>query len=95
MPEKNCNRISINPDEYMDFIKNSQRVFLPEDNVEKRKTINRLFHDSCMVVQNLKGNFLVGELNWTNQTGYSVNVDGKEVQFSYSNKEPIFKPKLC
>ena len=83
------------PDELFEFIKNSQRVFLPENDTEKRKTIKRLFRDSCMIVKNLKGDYFVGQLNRTSSTGYSMTVNGKEMQFSYSNKEEIFKPKLC
>ncbi len=95
MAENKCNGISVNPEEYLKFMTESQQIFLPEDNLGKRKTINRLFHDSCMVVQDLKGNYFVGELNWTNLTGYSMNVGGKEMQLSYSNTAAIFKPKFC
>ena len=88
----NGNGISINEDELLEFMKSSHKVFLPESNVEKRKTINRIFHDSCMVVQTPNGGYFVGELNWTNFTGYSINVNGKEMHFSYSNTKAIFKP---
>jgi hypothetical protein len=95
MSQNNSSGISINPQEYMKFMKESHQIFLPEDNLEKRKTINRLFHDSCMLVQTSDGGYFVGELNWTNLTGYSINVNGKEMQFSYSSTKAIFKPQLC
>ena len=95
MEKNNSNGISINPQEYMKFMKESYQIFLPEDNIEKRKTINKLFHDSCMIVQTLDGGFFVGGLNWTNMTGYSMSVNDKEMQFSYSDTKAIFKPRLC
>jgi hypothetical protein len=88
-------KISINPEEYMDFMKNSQQIFLPEDNINKRKIINKNFHGSCMLVKIAEERYIVGRLNWTSSIGYSMTVDGKEMLFSYCNTEAIFKPKLC
>ena len=94
MHERN-EEISINPDEFMDFMKNSHKIFLPNGNIEKRKVIDRTFRDSCMLVQVSQGVYVIGKLNWTNVIGYSLTINGKEKQFFYSDKQAIFKPKLC
>jgi len=95
MLENNCNGISISPKDYMKFMTESNRVFLPESNLERRKVINRNFRGSCMMVQVFGKGYMVGELNWTDAVGYSMNVNGEEMRFSYSETEAIFKPKLC
>jgi hypothetical protein len=87
--------ISINPDEFMDFMKSSHKIFLPNGDSEKQKVIDRIFHDSCMLVQVSQGVYVIGKLNWTNAIGYSLIINGEEKQFFYSDKQAIFKPKLC
>jgi len=87
--------VTIDCNDFLKFLTSSDEVPLPKDNVGKRKLLNKLFHDSCMVFRDSKGNYFVGELNWTNCTGYSMTVDGKEKQFPYSDLKRLFKPMLC
>jgi hypothetical protein len=94
MLENNCNGISINPKDQMEFMMNSHPIFMPENNVEKRKKINKIFHNSCMIVK-IAEKYHIGELNWTDAVGYSMNVNGKEMRFSYSETEAIFKHNSC
>ncbi len=87
-------KILINPERYMDFAKNSTQIIMPGSNEGKRELLS-LFKDSCVYVI-LKGQqHKVGILNWANGDGYSITVDGERLQFSYSQTESIFKPKLC
>lgn len=95
MSQNNCTGISISPKDYIDFMTRSERVSLPSDNLGKRKIIHRMFHDSCMMVEDPKGNYFVGEMNWTNSTGYSMTVNGKERQFLYADLKGLFKPRLA
>lgn len=91
----NENGISVDNNGLLEFMMNSHPIFLPEDNVEKRKRINKHFHDSCMFVKVAGKGYLIGKLNWTNATGYSMDVNGEEMQFSYSDTEAIFKHNPC
>jgi len=87
--------ITIDCNDLMKFLTSSEEIPLPKDNVGKRKLMNQLFHDSCMLVRDSKGNYFVGELNWTNCMSYSMTVDGKERQFLYSDLRSLFKLNLC
>jgi hypothetical protein len=87
--------VTVDCNDFMKFMKGSHKVFLPEDSAERRKVIDRNFRDSCMVVQTRKGDYFVGKLSHTNFAGYSMNVNGKEMQFSYPDTKAIFKPQLC
>jgi len=95
MLENNCNGISINPESQMEFMTNSHQIFLPESILEKRKVISKNFRGSCMMVQVSGKVYMVGELNWTDAVGYSMDVNGKEMRFSYSETEAIFKHNPC
>lgn len=88
-------KISVDNKELMDFMISSQQLFMPEGDLEKRKMINKNFHDSCMLVKIAEKGYMVGRLNWTSSTGYSMTIDGKEMLFPYCKTEAIFKPKLC
>jgi hypothetical protein len=92
--ECNGNGISISDKDYIKFMMSSVPIDLPKEDVEKRKLINRVFHDSCMIVQTsgLGNNYVVGPLNWTDARGYSITVNGEAIQISYSETARLFKP---
>lgn len=88
-------KILVNDKEIMEFMMSSEQVFMPEGDLEKRKVINRNFRNSCMLVKIAEKGYMIGRLNWTDATQYSMNVMGKDMKFSYAKTEAIFKPHLC
>jgi hypothetical protein len=44
-----------------------------------------------MLVKIAGKGYQIGGLNWTDAVGYSMNVNGKEMRFSYSETEAIFR----
>jgi hypothetical protein len=90
MLENNCNGIFTDTESQMEFFMNSHPIFLSEDDIGKRKTINKYFHNSCMLVK-IGEKYIIGRLNWTDAVGYSMDINGEEMRFSYSETEMIFK----
>jgi len=99
----NGNGILVSDNDLLKFITESQKIYLPEDNLGRRKTLNR-FVGSCVVIQvsevklsdkRFECSYLVGPLNWTDSRGYSITVKGEEKQLPYSGILNFFKPLLC
>lgn len=95
------NGISINSKDLFTFLKNSQKISLPDDEVRRRKTLKR-FVGSCIIIQTsqecvdkkLKFEYIIGPLSSVNSTEYSIIVDGKEKQLPYSSIIGVFEPRF-
>ncbi len=87
--------ITVDCKDFMKFLTHSQEIPLPKENAGKKKVLDALFHNSCMVTIDSKGNYTIGQFKEANCSGYSMVVDGKEKIFLYSDLTKLFKPKLC
>ena len=87
--------ISINSDESINFIKNSERVSLPVKDADRKRVISQTFENSCMLVKLVGRGYEIGVLNSTGTFGYSMIIRGEEQFFSYAETEMAFKPRLC
>jgi len=85
--------VTIDCNDFMKFLTGSEEIELPRSTSERGKTMNAVFRDSCMLVQNSDGQYFIGKLNWANTVGYSMMINEKEKQFSYSDLRRLFKPQ--